>query len=202
VNPAADLSALEASKREFLNKHTDQAPYTKIAPSLDEGGFVPNGEGSTPVERPLTLAEAQAEKVGTYRQLKDKAYGELKSSSIEAQKALARGLKEDVYAQYPELQALGAREGALIDLEGQLERYAARHGNRDAIGIGTPLKMIAGGKVAGMLAGALEFPGVKSRLAIALNRAAQVSRQSNPLPAGIPALPTQRPDEPPPFPAQ
>ena len=41
-------------------------------------------------------ADAQAMKQGTYRALGDKAYGELKGASIEAQKAQARGLKEEL----------------------------------------------------------------------------------------------------------
>jgi hypothetical protein len=188
VNPQDDLAALSASKAEFLEKHTEYAPYTKIGPaSPDEGGFVPVGEGKTPIRQPMTMREMQDEKKGTYQNIGDKAYGELKSASIEAQKALARGLKEELEAQWPELKQLNGREKALIDLQKQMERYIARHGNRDAIGIGTPIKATAmeaiapgAGAKAGMLAGFLEFPGVKSRLAIAIDRATTTSRRAAP----------------------
>jgi hypothetical protein len=179
VNPADDVAALDKSKAEFTAKHTEEIPYTKIEPSLEDGKLTPVGEGVIKQEKPLTLSGAQAEKVGTYRQLRKK-YGELGSASTEAQKALARGLKEEIYARFPELKALNAREGALIGLEEQLARYVARHGNRDMVGIGTPIKMLPGGKLAGLALGALEFPGIKSRLAIALDRAAQATRGALP----------------------
>jgi len=157
VNPASDLNAIDAARDEFLDQFRSQ----------------PGGE-----VRNMTAAEAQAMKQGTYRSLGDKAYGELKGASIEAQKALARGLKEELANQFPELQNLNSAESKLLDLQPLLERAVNRIGNHQLIGIGTPLAMNAGkavmgsgaGAVAGLMKAVLDNPSVKSRLAIALAR--------------------------------
>jgi len=172
VNPESDLKALDRSKQEFLNRHVTEAPYTKIAPMVEEGsGFMPVGEGVTKSEKPLTLSEAQAEKQGTYRQLRKK-YGELGSAEVEAQKALARGLKEEIVQRVPELTALNARDGTLIDLQTQLEKMVAREGNKNILGL-VPATMSH--NPTGFLATlALDNPAIKSRVAIALDRARKI----------------------------
>lgn len=152
VNPETDLEAVRSARAEFLRNQPDEIP----------------------------AAEAQSLKQGTYAQLKDKAYGELKSASIEAQKALARGIKEELNAQFPELADLNQRDSNLYNLESVLEKAVAREGNHQLGGIGTPLAA-AGAKavtnsnkvaaVTGALKAILDNPNVKSRLAIALNRA-------------------------------
>lgn len=155
VNPEADLNAIADSRQEFLKNQPDQIP----------------------------VQDAQALKVGTYRQLKAKAYGEMKSASIEAQKSLARGIKEELVNQFPELTNLNAQEGKLIDLDGALEHAVKRIDNHQLLGIGTPLAMGAGGVVAGgtggviagLVKGIVDNPLVKSKLAIALNKAARGS---------------------------
>jgi hypothetical protein len=45
---------------------------------------------------------AGALKTGTYRQLESESYGEMKSATIESQKALARGSKEELADQFPQ----------------------------------------------------------------------------------------------------
>jgi hypothetical protein len=172
VNPDADLAALGKSKAQFLDKHTEKIPYTKVEPSLEGSGYADLGQGVIKQKKPLTLSEAQAEKQGTYRQLKDKAYGELKSADIEAQKALARGLKEEIARRVPELDALNAREGALIELQTELERMVAREGNKNILGL-VPATMAHNpyGFLATLL---MDNPWVKSRVAIALDRARKV----------------------------
>jgi hypothetical protein len=159
VNPKADLEAIDQSGQEFLDQFRSQA-----------GGAVRN----------MTAEEAQAMKQGTYRALGDKAYGELKGASIEAQKALARGLKEELARRFPELEKLNARDSALLDLQPVLERAVNRIGNHQLIGIGTPIttgatKALTGsGKlaaVAGVMKAVLDNPAVKSRLAISLGKA-------------------------------
>jgi len=72
-------------------------------------------------------------KTGTYRQLAGK-YGELKSATIEAQKGLARGLKEEIAAEVPEVSALNAQEGKLLQAADVVGRRIALTGNRDPIG--------------------------------------------------------------------
>lgn len=152
VNPTADLQAIDAAKQEFLQNN-------------------PN---------PMSAADAQSMKQGTYRVLGGKAYGEMKSASVEAQKALARGLKEELAQQFPELQKLNASESRLLDLQPVIERAVNRIGNHQLLGIGTPIaagatKAVTGSgglaAVAGILKAVVDDPIVKSRLAISLSKA-------------------------------
>lgn len=155
VNKRADLKAIETSKDEFLDEN-------------------PGSMGA---------ADAQAMKQGTYRVLKGK-FGEQGSASVEAQKALARGLKEEIASQFPEIAKLNADESRLLDLQPVLERAVNRISNHQAIGIGTPVagaaaKAVTGSggvaAVASVLKGVLDNPGVKSRLAIAISKSSKIS---------------------------
>lgn len=150
VNPTADLNAIEASRDEFMANNPAQIP----------------------------ASDAQAMKQGTYQVLKGK-YGEQGSASTEAQKALARGLKEEIATQFPEIDKLNAQESKLYGLQPILERAVQRISNHQLIGIGTPLAASAGeaitgsataGGVVGILKSVLDNPSVKSRLAIAISK--------------------------------
>src|SRR3569833_1622744 len=85
VTPQPDMAEIAAVQRNFLNNPKVQAPVAGPGP------------GSVPA------VDAQAMKQGTYKALGSKAYGEVKGASIEAQKALARGLKEEIASQFPEI---------------------------------------------------------------------------------------------------
>lgn len=152
VNPAADMQAISESGNEFLQSQPGN----------------------------IAAADAQALKQGTYRQLKGKSYGELKSATIEAQKSLARGLKEELNTAFPELKNLNAQESRLFDLEPVLQKALQRMGNHQLVGVGTPAvagagalltKTAKGGIISGILKAVVDDPVVKSRLAIALNKA-------------------------------
>lgn len=156
VNPKADLQAINESGQEFMSTQPAQIP----------------------------AEQAQALKVGTYRQLKGKAYGELKSATVESQKALARGLKEELVNQFPELKALNAQDSKLINLDGALEHAVRRIDNHQLIGLGAPVAaagmgVATGSGVIGVISGVmktvLDNPIVKSKLAISLNKAATAS---------------------------
>lgn len=161
VNPRADLAAIDAAGQEFSENQ----------------GIPPTGAaGPVPA---MNAADAQAMKQGTYRALGDKAYGEVGSASKEAQKALARGLKEELANQFPELNELNARDGRLIDLQDSLERAVGRISNHQIMGIGTPIvgsaaKAVTGSSkiagVASVIKAVLDNPNVKSRLAIAVSQ--------------------------------
>lgn len=175
VNPASDVGAINKSKAEFLRKHTTEAPYTKIEPHYGGDpevatptGFIPAGEGVTKIKQPLTLSEAQAEKVGTYRQLRKK-YGELGSADVESQKALARGLKDEIAKRVPGVASENAREGGLLELQTELEKMVAREGNKNILGL-VPATMAHNpyGFLATLM---MDNPAIKSRIAILLNRA-------------------------------
>lgn len=153
VNPTSDLNAISDAGNEFLE--------------------------TTPNK--LSAPDAQALKVGTYQQLRGK-YGQLSSASVEAQKALARGIKEEIATAIPEIGKLNARDSQFLNLDPILERAVARISNHDVGGIGTPLavgaaKAATGSNAAAMAAGAIKAvvdnPNVKSRLAIAMNKASK-----------------------------
>lgn len=158
VAPTADLQAIDATKNDFL--HTN-----------------PN---------PIPADTAQAMKQGTYQQLSSRAYGEQGSATVEAQKSLARGIKEELATAFPELSNLNAEESRLLDLQPTLEKAVQRISNHQLIGIGTPavglgMKAATGSNAAASAAGILKLvldnPMVKSRLAIALHHAAQNGMQ-------------------------
>lgn len=172
INKFAVASKLSDTAQKFANQVTPEGDLQAVSETGNE--FLRNQPGQIPA------VDAQKLKSGTYQQLGQKAYGELKSASIEAQKALARGLKEEIAKQFPELSNLNAQESKLLDLEPVLERAVQRIGNHQLIGIGTPIttgaaKAVTGSNAmaasAGIIKAVLDNPGVKSRLAIALARA-------------------------------
>jgi hypothetical protein len=83
-------------------------------------------------EIPVQLA--QELKQGTYQTLAKK-YGQLGSAEVEAQKAIARGLKEGISEAVPGVAQLNARESALINALQQTERRALMDGNKNLTGL-------------------------------------------------------------------
>lgn len=83
-------------------------------------------------EIPVQLA--QQLKTGTYKQLAGK-YGELGSAETEGQKALARGLKEEIGAAVPEVAGLNAQEAKLIKTLKVAERRALMDLNKNPMGL-------------------------------------------------------------------
>jgi hypothetical protein len=110
VTPGADVKAIEQAWLEFMSH------------PLIKGDQIP-------------VQLAQELKQGTYGILKGK-YGEVGSASTEAQKAIARGLKEEIATAVPEVSALNARESALLNALQQAERRARVAGNNNITGIG------------------------------------------------------------------
>lgn len=106
VNPQADLEAVSQVGQNFLDAHGAQD---------------------------LTLPEAQALKVGTYRVLRQK-FGQMGPASTEAEKALARGLKEELETAVPGISSLNEREASLLQTLSEVGKRAALAGNRDPVG--------------------------------------------------------------------
>lgn len=191
VNAQPDLNAIEASKQQFLEEQGAKPGTPAIPPRplgvLDARGNPVMSQG-TPATPPqpapaMGVADAQAMKQGTYRVLAGK-YGEQGSATVEAQKALARGLKEEIAAQFPEINGLNAAESKLLDLQPVLERAVNRISNRQGVGIGTPIVGTAAtamtgsapaGIVASVMKSVLDNPNVTSRLAIAVSKAQKIS---------------------------
>jgi hypothetical protein len=167
VNATGDLNAIRGVQQQFLQ---------------EQGAPPAPGIGPQAPAPPMNASDAQAMKQGTYRVLAGK-YGEQGSASVEAQKALARGLKEEIATQFPEIGNLNAQESQLLDLQPVLERAVNRITNQQAIGIGAPIAGTAvkaatgstgAGAVAMMMKSVLDNPAVKSRLAIAVSKASNI----------------------------
>lgn len=163
VNPESDLNAVSSSGNEFLRNQPNQ----------------------------ISALQAQDLKSGTYKQLGDRAYGELTTAASEAQKALARGLKEELQKQFPEIQGLNSKESNLIGLDEALERAVRRTNNRDIFSLGGKIASTTGGVLGAATGGPegaalgaaaapvvhyfMSDPMVQSRLAIAVSKASKGS---------------------------
>lgn len=110
VNPKSDLATIKAAWDEF-----------QTHPAL--------GGGTT-----LPVSLAQKMKQGTYRVLAGK-YGEVGSAATESQKALARGLKEEVAAAVPGVAGLNAQESLLLNALKVGERRALFEANKNPMGL-------------------------------------------------------------------
>jgi len=121
-------------------------PLSDLRRIADVGrGFRRTAPQQIPVE------QAHALKRGTYR-AQGKKYGQQAGAEVEAEKALARGLKEEIAQAVPEVAPLNARESALLQLRKALDDATRRTGNRDAIGL---TDIIAAGTQPGLLAATL-----------------------------------------------
>lgn len=176
VNPYSVASRLSDTAAQFSKQVNPNADLKAISEAGN--GFLENNPG------PIPAADAQAMKVGTYRQLSSKAYGEMQTAAKESQKSLARGIKEELAVQFPELNNLNAGESRLYNLEPMLEHAVNRIGNHQLLGIGTPImgtatKAVTGssglGGAAAIMKVVLDNPAIKSRLAIAVARGSGVS---------------------------
>jgi len=113
-----------------LNKFKQQ-----VNPAADERAILDTWKEFTQRFGPeMSIQKAQAAKQGTYKALAGK-YGEVGSAATEAQKALARGLRQGIEKQIPEVAQLNAKESALINALDQTERRVGIAGNRDIGGL-------------------------------------------------------------------
>jgi Rod binding domain-containing protein len=111
VNPKTDINAVESAWTEFLtNPH--------IA-----------GKKEIPVQLAHSL------KKGTYKALGNKSYGEVGSTAVEAQKALARGLREEVAEAVPEIKPLIERQAALMNVRDVAGTRALLDANKNPLGL-------------------------------------------------------------------
>lgn len=131
----------------------------------------------------LTASDLQKIKQDIYKNINYKKKKMKGSRAKEmAYKSIARSAKEQIEMIYPEIKGLNAKEGEMLALMDEIKRSAARIENRDIMGIGIPLKVGAGsvagggsGAVLGLATAILDTPTVKSRLAIALQRAKEIN---------------------------
>jgi hypothetical protein len=82
----------------------------------------------------MSVQDAQRLKQGTYKVL-EKKYGQLGSAETEAQKSLARGLKDAIAEAVPEVAPLNAKQSELIKALKVTGRRAMMDDNRNPVGI-------------------------------------------------------------------
>jgi len=154
--------------------------YEKLGPAISKEFLKPLNRLQSKIANQgfITPVEAQDMKKTLYA-LNRKHYGELKTAQIEGYKAVARGLKEELVKQNPELANLNKNSAELINLETTLEKSLNRVGNYDIIRLGDTIMAGVGGVVGGYPGAAsagffkriLEAPRVKVALGKALARA-------------------------------
>lgn len=115
VDPTADIEAIRGVASRFGND-----PRWIANPQT--------GAAEMPIQT------AQAIKQGTYKVLSGK-YGEMGSAATEAQKGLARGLKDAINAAEPAVIGLNAQESALIKTLDIAERRALMQMNNNPMGL-------------------------------------------------------------------
>lgn len=151
VAPETDINAINDIQRQFLQ-------YNK-------GVYNPDV---------IPVQTAQGLKQGTYSALQNK-YGKEMGAGEEAQKALARGLKEEIATQMPEVANLNQQESKLLDTLDVTERRMFMTLNKDPFG----WSMLATHplKTAAMLMD--RSPAFKSLAAIQVNKLAKALKGSN-----------------------
>jgi hypothetical protein len=133
----------------------------------------------------ITQKAAQNMKQTIYA-LHKKHYGEMKTLAIEGDKAIARGLKEELVKLNPELATLNAKDSALINLEEVLERAVNRTRNYDVVKLGDTIMTTTGAVLGGAPGAAtafatkriLESPTVKSALSFAVSKGKFISGEA------------------------
>jgi hypothetical protein len=127
VSKQAVLDRLIAVRDRFMktaNPESDIAAINAAGAGFAEHPLIP---GET-----LPVQLAQDIKQGTYTELRKK-FGELGSAQTESQKALARGLKEEIAAVEPSVITLNAEESALLKTLDVVERRQFLEMNKDPI---------------------------------------------------------------------
>lgn len=110
VNPGADIEAIKSAWKEFLNH-----------PMLGNSSRIP-------------VQMAQEMKQSTYKVL-NKKYGQVGAASDEAQKSIARGLKDEIANAVPGIAKVNAKESELLNALGVGERRALLEINKNPMGL-------------------------------------------------------------------
>jgi len=157
VAPVSDVNAIRNIGEEFM---ASNKPMLEMA------------------QQNIPVQLAQKLKQGTYKVLSGK-YGEAGSASTEAQKALARGLKEEIAKEVPAIAGLNAQESKIIDTLKVAERRALLEMNKNPAG----LALLAGDPKAALAFMADKSAAFKSLAARMINQAGKVNAPVSTLPA-------------------
>lgn len=112
VTPQADMKTIASQVRQFL------------------ANPLFNGNKQIPVQL------AQKIKQGTYRALGSKVYGEMKGAEVETQKALARGLKDQIAKAVPGIDKLNKKESELLNAQSLAVSRVLMDSNKNPLGLG------------------------------------------------------------------
>jgi hypothetical protein len=123
------LQTLNDVKSKFSNQVSPTSDLNAIQGIADDFSTHPSIIGNE-----IPVQQAQALKQGTYKVLKGK-YGEVGSASTEAQKAMARGLKEGIANAVPDVAGLNAQESKLLTTLSVAERRALMDANKNPMGL-------------------------------------------------------------------
>ena len=164
------INALRGTNQKFANQVSPNADLASIQRVADDFIAHPTATGN---DIPVQLA--QELKKGTYRVLKDKAYGQVGSAEMEAQKALARGLKDGISQAVPEVAGLNAQEAKLLTTLKVTERRALMDANKNPMGLAI-LASHPGTWAAFMADRSAAFKGLAARLANNASKAANTTK--------------------------
>jgi hypothetical protein len=166
--PSADRASVEGVRDDFLSSDRPNSPMGPIARP---------GKAA----RNLTAREFQDMKVGTYRAIGKRGYGERKSASVEAEKTVARLANEQLTQEFPSLVPINADQAGQINVVDQITRRVGQVANQNLTGnagglaaVGTIVDGVAGGMTGGLTGITLKVlrsPQIKSQIALALYKA-------------------------------
>lgn len=129
IDKAAVINRLSDVKKMFGSQVSPTADLGAIQNVADDFMAHPIYPGSD-----LTVQAAQLLKQGTYKTLAKK-YGQMGGAETEAQKGLARGLKEEIASAVPDVESLNATESSLITTLNVAERRALMELNKNPMGL-------------------------------------------------------------------
>lgn len=181
ISKQAVLDRLISVRDRFMktaNPESDVAAINAAAAGFAEHPLIP---GET-----LPVQLAQDIKQGTYSELRKK-YGELGSAQTESQKALARGLKEEIAAVEPAVIPLNAEESTLLKTLDVVERRQFLEMNKDPV----PLTGALRNPAAWAAITADKSSAFKSLLARLLYKTGKAIKGDTPV-AAVPPAPTSR----------
>lgn len=138
ANPNADMAAIKKSWDEFKNHLLLQheTPAQVIPAKIDPhtGATTPEKVIPASGKEDMSVQTAQELKQGTYKKLAKK-YGEAGLADVEAQKAIARGLKEQIAEKVPKVAPLNLEESKLFNVLSVAERRIIMEANKNLMGL-------------------------------------------------------------------
>ncbi len=177
VNKEKVLQRLADVESKFANQVAPTSDVNAIR-NIGEEFMASNKPALEMAQQNIPVQLAQKLKQGTYKVLSGK-YGEAGSASTEAQKALARGLKEEIAKEVPAIAGLNAQESKLITTLKVAERRALMEMNKNPMG----LAALASNPQAALAFMADKSAAFKSLAARMINQASKANAPVSTLPA-------------------